>query len=333
MKSFILMAGLLVSSALPSQDGPTSRPAYDPLVLSVNAKVQRVDLVAKRGARDIPILIYSPAGSHVPLPVLVFSHGLGGSRMGCSFLGDHWAARGYAVAFVQHAGSDEGVWMDLPKWRRFGALKEAASSENLKLRTQDIVSVLDALTEWNGDEGHPLFERLDLEHVGMSGHSFGALTTQMVSGQKSGLFGGKWGEGRIDASIALSPSPPQVGSLASAFAEVFVPMLLMTGTNDVSPIGSNNMETRTKVFPALPETIDRYELVLDGAEHSAFTDTVLFGENSDPHPNHHRVILALSTAFWDAYLLEDKAAQEWLVGAAPRRLMEAADAWQYARAK
>jgi hypothetical protein len=46
------------------------------------------------------------------------------------------------------------------------------------------------------------------------------------------------------------------------------------------------------------------------------------------NPNHHRVILALSTAFWDAYLRGDAQALAWLNGSGPRSVLEAADLWQ-----
>ena len=68
--------------------------------------------------------------------------------------------------------------------------------------------------------------------------------------------------------------------------------------------------------------------MLDQAEHSAFTERALTGEKASRNPNHHRVILALSTAFWDAYLNEDRPAREWLDGTGPRGVMEAADQWQ-----
>jgi hypothetical protein len=40
------------------------------------------------------------------------------------------------------------------------------------------------------------------------------------------------------------------------------------------------------------------------------------------------VILALSTAFWDAFLREDDDARAWLDGDGPRTLLEADDRWQ-----
>ena len=83
----------------------------------------------------------------------------------------------------------------------------------------------------------------------------------------------------------------------------------MTGTKDVAPIGGADVESRLAVFPALPPG-GKYELVLDGAEHSAFTDRALPGDSAPRNPNHHRAILALSTAFWDAWLRGDAAARQ-----------------------
>ena len=112
-----------------------------------------------------------------------------------------------------------------------------------------------------------------------------------------------------------------------AFGKVAIPWLLMTGTKDLAPIGGADLESRLAVFPALPPG-GKYELVLDGAEHSAFTDRALPGDSSPRNPNHHRVILALSTAFWDAWLRGDDAARRWLDGDGPRSLLEQGDRWR-----
>jgi hypothetical protein len=45
------------------------------------------------------------------------------------------------------------------------------------------------------------------------------------------------------------------------------------------------------------------------------------------------VILALSTAFWDAYLQGNKDALVWLNGDGPRSVMEKADDWKAAPVK
>ena len=60
--------------------------------------------------RQVPARIYLPAAELGPCPVIVFSHGLGGSRLGYSYLGRHWASHGYATVHVQHRGSDSAVW-------------------------------------------------------------------------------------------------------------------------------------------------------------------------------------------------------------------------------
>jgi hypothetical protein len=38
--------------------------------------------------------------------------------------------------------------------------------------------------------------------------------------------------------------------------------------------------------------------------------------------------LALSTAFWDAYLRGDEGAKTWLKGEGPRRILEKEDIWR-----
>jgi hypothetical protein len=101
----------------------------------------------------------------------------------------------------------------------------------------------------------------------------------------------------------------------------------MTGTLDGSPIGGQTPQTRLNVFPNLPPG-DKFQVILDQAEHSAFGERALPGERNKRNPNHHRVILALSTAFWDAYLREDVAAKAWLTGDGPRTVLEAADQWE-----
>src|SRR5262245_19604320 len=68
--------------------------------------------------RDIPVRIYlprssdtrgpdhaKPAGS-AKLPVIVFSHGLWGSRLTYGYFGHHMASHGYIVINPTHAGSD-----------------------------------------------------------------------------------------------------------------------------------------------------------------------------------------------------------------------------------
>src|SRR5262245_28292172 len=60
--------------------------------------------------RKVPVKIYYPKTGHGPFPVIIFSHGLGGSRENYEYLGHHWASHGYVSVHVQHLGSDDAVW-------------------------------------------------------------------------------------------------------------------------------------------------------------------------------------------------------------------------------
>ena len=316
-----------------SADSPA--PKYDPLVLpkvpdkgfDKGSKPETLDLTLRgdKSGRDLPLRIYFPAAG-TSAPVVLFSPGLGGSREGNSYLGEHWAARGYIAVFVQHPGSDDSVWRDKPKGERMAAMTQAANLDNFLARVKDIHLVLDKLEGLNTTKNSRLLGRLDLQRVGMSGHSFGALTTQAVSGQHFPV-GGLTADTRIKAAIMFSPSAPRRGEPKEAFGQVKIPWLLMTGTKDTAPIGNTSIESRFAVFPALPPG-DKYEVVLYNAEHSAFSDRALPGDTEKRNPNHHRVILALSTAFWDAYLRGDAAAKAWLDGEGPHSVLEKEDRWQ-----
>lgn len=322
MRVVLASAVLMMTAALTAE----ARADYDPLRVGMS-KPKFHDLTVKDEARsrEIPLRVYLPEGTS-PAAVVLFSHGLGGSRAGSAYLGEHWAARGYVVVYMQHAGSDDGVWKNLPPLKRMAAMQKAAGLDNFLLRAKDVPAVLDQLERWNQTTGHELAGRLDLSRVGMSGHSFGAVTTQAVSGQTFPI-GGRFTDKRIKAAVAMSPNAPRQGDAKQAFGSVSIPWMLLTGTRDEAPIGKATVESRLAVFPALPPG-GKYELVLDRAEHSAFSDRPLPGDVEARNPNHHRAILALTTAFWDAYLNNNREAKSWLDGDGPSKLLEARDRWQ-----
>lgn len=337
--TLVSLSALLAGVTLVAQQTPAStasltpNKAYDPSLVPLGKPPAPLDLrvTDANRQRDVPILVYLPADTSAA-PLVLFSHGLGGNRQGSAYLGRHWAVRGYVVVFLQHTGSDDGVWKNQRPAEIDRAMRDAASVANLLLRVTDVGVVLDQLARWQATANHPLAGRLDLRDVGMSGHSFGAITTQAVSGQTAPGGGQPFTDHRIKAAIAFSPSEPATGSPTQAFGRVAIPWLLMTGTKDVarlggSTLGASHVQKRLSVFPALPPG-SKYELVLHDAEHSAFTGRALPGDSSLRNPNHHRAILALSTAFWDAYLKGDAAARAWLDGTGPRSVLEVNDRWQ-----
>ena len=301
----------------PTTPGPQSRAAD-----------HHYDLVVQDPARQraIPIAI-THAARRIRMPVILFSHGLGGNRHNPVYLQDWWTQRGYVCVFLQHPGSDDAVWRDTPPAERMAALRKAATITQLVHRMRDVVAVLDALAAWQAaDTPRLLAATMDLGRIGLAGHSFGAATTQAVAGQRvPPIFPGAWPDPRIKAALILSPNAPATGSPDDAFSQVAIPWMLMTGTHDTSFIGQPT--NRLAVYPALPPG-QKYELVLDQAEHSVFSDTALPGERLQRNPNHHRAIKSLSAAFWDSTLGANPAAAAWLNGDTARSVLEAGDRWQ-----
>ena len=117
------VARLVVLLVLAAMTVPAARQAYDPLKLLSDRAVPTFDLVVDDARRDrrVPVRLYLPA-STAAAPVVLFSHGLGGSREGNAFMGRHWAARGYVAVFLQHPGARPVT----PAVGRLGAEEQAA---------------------------------------------------------------------------------------------------------------------------------------------------------------------------------------------------------------
>jgi predicted dienelactone hydrolase len=103
--------------------------AFDPLVPAETNGVNVFDLTVHDDARqrDIPMSVYLPS-QPAPAAVVLFSHGLGGSREGRAYLGWHWAARGYGVVYLQHPGTDTSVWQSRAPRDRLAAMQQAAKA-------------------------------------------------------------------------------------------------------------------------------------------------------------------------------------------------------------
>ena len=135
----------------------------------------------KARQREVPVKLYFPKSGDGPFPVIIFSHGLGGSRDGYEYLGRQWASHGYVSVHLQHKGSDTAVWKGQakPMEAMRQSLKDLRNSIN---RPLDVRFAIDQMEKMNRDKG-PLHGRLDLNIIGMAGHSFGAWTTLAVIGE------------------------------------------------------------------------------------------------------------------------------------------------------
>ena len=90
--------------------------------------------------RAVPARLYLPtsqvSGAH-SLPLVIFSHGIGGSRDGYKYLGRYFAANGYASLHLQHIGSDRGLWFGNP-FSLLGRLNSAATETEAIDRVHDL---------------------------------------------------------------------------------------------------------------------------------------------------------------------------------------------------
>ena len=317
---------LCLVSALVIQQADKSAAQYTPL--KTEFEVEIVDKSFAYGPTDrvVPLRIYLPETGTLN-PVILFSHGLGGSRQASPFLGKQWSERGYCVVFMQHAGSDIDVMKNAARFQRLKSLKNAINSESFKDRINDVRATIDQLEKLSLTRGQ-FCGRLDLDRLGMCGHSYGAITTQAVSGQSYGLQGQAYTDSRIKAAIALSPSMPSLGGTSKTFAMVKIPWLLMTGTDDNSPVNRRvDAKSRREVFKSLPSSGHSFEMVLNKGTH------FIFGGRSDRLPatqeskQQQNSIKAISTAFWDAYLMKSPAALSWLKSDKSKTVLDDQDTW------
>lgn len=270
--------------------------------------------------RDVPVKIVVPKSGSAPLPVILFSHGLGGSVEGGKAWGEHWASHGYIVIHMQHPGSDEAVWKTAAPLQRRVAMKQAGNAANLLSRIQDTRFVIDEVLRRKA-AGEANWKRADTAIVGMSGHSFGAHTTLAVSGQSfPAAKAPAAADPRIKAAVAFSPKANRrAGPLDQQFSGIRIPMLNLTGTADGDVIGDGTSPAdRMLPYEHMPAR-DKYLAVFDGGDHGVFGGGNGGGGNGGRRrtstPREMEIqddVKALSLAFWDAYLKADGAARDWL---------------------
>ena len=292
----------------------TISPETEPMQIAI-ARGEWYDV--NRGNRKISYKTYCPLVDETspqrgPFPVIIWSHGLGGSRDGAGFISRFVASHGYIVVHIQHPGTDSTLWEGKPghPWDVIRAthIPRSATLQRLK----DVPFVLGQLAKL---EIAPL---MDLTKIGMSGHSFGGMTTQVMAGQRRGYGARQYSlhDPRFKAGIVYSPVPfrKKKGHAPEDFyGGIRIPLLIMTGTDDDSPIENFGYQDRLEVFTHSGGP-DQHLLVLDKGDHMVYNGSRGKLEANPKRDIHEDIIKILSLAFWDAYLKEDSAAQQWLTG-------------------
>ncbi len=279
---------------------------------------------AKRN-RTVPVKFYlAVARQGRPSPVVIFSHGLGGSREAAQYLGEYLASKGYFCVHIQHPGSDTEVARKAILSNKgassggFGGIRaelgKAASGQNLILRVQDVSFVIDELERKNKTD--PLLAgRLDLSKIAVAGHSFGAGTALAICGQNFGTAGNQRTvtDPRVKAGIYLSaPVNLRGRSLSDVYGTVKVPGIVMTGTEDSSPIGETTASDRRIPFDGISAP-HQYLVNFIGGDHAIFGGRS-FRPRKAGDEEFHQQINQVAGAFLDAYLCGDKNAKAWLDG-------------------
>jgi predicted dienelactone hydrolase len=270
------------------------------------------DLPDPHRGRPLPIRVYFPARAAGHWPVIVFSHGLGGSRLGYAYLGRAWAQQGYVSIHPTHRESAElrsplaiediegAEGGSAPRLQALAAMKKAIDDpRNWEARPRDVALVIDSL-EWLQEHVPALRGHLDPGTVGIAGHSFGAYTTLLLAGARPRVHGHfrDFSEKRARAFIALSP--PGNGSRGletDSWESIDRPVLCITGTRDAG-LSGEPPAWRQESFQSMPAG-GKALAVIDGAEHFTFSG----GRPRRPaDPGHLRAVEELSLAFWSRHL-------------------------------
>ncbi len=233
--------------------------------------------------RIFPVELYLPLKkSNQPLPLVVISHGLGSDLTTFAYLAKHLASHGFAVAVPEHPGSSARQIEALLS----GLDNNVTPPQELVDRPLDIKFLLDTLARSYGD-------KIDTNHVGMIGQSFGAYTTLALAGAElnwqtlgrdcpnldnswnlswliqclalqipSTINETKLQDDRITAAIAINPLVSAVFGQEN-LSKIKLPIMLISGSAD-------------PITPALPEQIDpftwlttrnKYLVLLKGGTH------------------------------------------------------------------
>lgn len=322
----------------PREKDPTFRYGNNPGPSPVGAIPDVVLNDAARN-RSVKVSIDYPTRTG-PHPLIIFSHGGGGSNRGYPGLSSHWASYGYVVIRPAHNDSATAEQMTAAEWRD---------------RARDISFVIDSL-ETLAKQYPELQGKIDATRIAVAGHARGATTAMMIGGLRTFPGPVSYADKRVKAIAAFSPTGPRDawGVTSESWAELRVPALFMTGTRDS---GTNENETpawRQQAFELSPAG-DKWLVVIENVTAGTFTgqanppaepgnrETVLMDPSRDPvaaqrESERQRIerarmtgmgqralfgsIRALALAFFDAYLKDDAKGREYLEQADQRQSVE-----------
>jgi predicted dienelactone hydrolase len=209
--------------------------------------------VYKMSAAEIDKIYWNEAYRNAPVrkgrfPLVVFSHGNGGSRSQNSFWCDYLASHGYIIVSADHTGN--ATWTVI---NGTPVVFQASERQNsAKDRPRDVSFLLDQMISWDKGADKRFARRIDTDHSAITGMSFGSYTAHWAADQ----------DPRFKAVIAMSGAPPSHTNLT-------VPSLRMLGTEDRTIGVPGNKAIREN---HAMHTGPSYLLELKNGGHYSFTD-------------------------------------------------------------
>jgi predicted dienelactone hydrolase len=252
--------------------------------------------------KELELRIHYPEAKG-PFPLIVWSHGAGGSKDNYLTLMVHWASYGYVTIQPTHSDS-----------RSLAANPRApVSFRDWQNRPADVSFILDSLAELEARE--PALKGLiDSKRVGVGGHSFGANTAQLIGGAKAFPVGGEksFADPRVAAVMLLSGQGPGEMLTEKSWSDFKTPMFVMSGSADGPTRTGQPAEWRKKPYELSPPG-DKYLVWVEGLDHGYGGITGWnFNPRNKPNADHVRYTKILTKAFWDAYLKENGEARTYL---------------------
>ncbi len=210
----------------------------------------------------------APAADGDGFPVVLYSHGNIEVPEASVFLADHLSSHGYVVAAPAHP------------YDTLNDYDPERAYDSTMYRTRDIPLTLDLVVAANADPEDGLFGEIDTETVGMVGHSWGATTTEVLSGwamsggppeyaEAAAANGFSWPleakDDRIKAGISMATCMADLFD-PSGWDGIDIPMLYVGGTAD--DWCNVDVESQKKADWTASAELIRVE----GATHYSFTN-------------------------------------------------------------
>lgn len=292
---------------------------YSSAVQPVVKTDSKVLMIKREGIdRELEIKItYPTSGSSYP--VLVFSHGMYGSANGYGPLVEAVAGAGYVV--IQPTHGDSLKYMSPEARRSLLRSPNINNTSSWRERPGEISFCIDSLTKFQ--ELIPSLKgKIDPSHIAVGGHSFGAWTSQMLSGMEMGALGRSisFYEKRAKAYVVISPQGTGPSVTKESLAKMHGPMLMVTGSKDTSPNGQTPEWRKQAYDYASPG--NKYLVWIDGATHSfgGFSGERAEGRQffkranagGDSNKDHMKYVACSVVSFLDGFLKSNQEGKQYL---------------------